>query len=57
MNWKNKKVHEFRMRVNQKDKDMIRFLTDEYDLTSQSELVRTLIRKEYDRIQLGKFQK
>lgn len=57
MNWKNKKVHEFRMRVNQKEKDMIRTLTDEYNLNSQSELVRTLIRKEYDRIQLGKYQK
>lgn len=57
MNWKNRKVHEFRMRVNQKEKEMIKFLADEYNLRSQSELVRTLIRKEYDRIQLGKYQK
>lgn len=48
MIYKNRRVFDFKMRINKKEKDMISTLTKEGGFKSQSDMVRKLIKEAYD---------
>ena len=48
MIYKNRRVFDFKMRINKKEKDMINTLTEEGNYKSASEMVRSLIKEAYD---------
>lgn len=48
MIYRNRRVYDFKMRINKKEKDMIQFLTEEGNFKSASEMVRSLIKERYD---------
>ena len=49
MNYKNKRVFEFKMRLNGEEKKMMDTVYDGGNYESLSHMVRSLIKKEYDK--------
>lgn len=48
MNYKNKRVFEFKMRINQGEKQMMETLLNEGNYESLSHMVRSLIKERFD---------
>jgi Arc/MetJ-type ribon-helix-helix transcriptional regulator len=48
MIYRNRRIYDFKMRINKSEKDMIQTLTEEGKYKSASDMVRSLIKERFD---------